>query len=610
MLRYSTRTALAMVGACAAWTSHASARPTNGGWYLLQGSPPAVIEFTAGGNLPSVPPLATGAPLAVATGLCYGGPDNDLYAATPAYNAVYKITAGGSFNSVPPFAYHFPGSTGAGNGDGAYALACSGSRVLVSVLATGTIYDVTHGGDMSDVNVVPFATGLPPGETADLLVDSTNKVWALSQTVGIYDITAGGDFSQTPPAFPYDLGGPWGMSQLTELGGHLYVLEIIDATWSTSVIYDFTALQPGDALSNATPFAWGPTVGLGLASSADRMMVSDACPGWDCPGGGNSAVIYDATAGGDVTVNGPFAGGWEAWFQWAEDLVYIHYCGDGIVWPNSNETCDPGVAGETAVCDSDCTAVACGDGMLNVTAGEHCDDGLLNSDIEPDACRESCELARCGDGVIDTGEDCDDGAHNSDTADHCRTSCTLPTCGDSIVDDGEECDEGAANSDSTPDACRTDCTEPTCGDAVADVSHDEECDTGAFNSDHGPDACRKNCMAASCGDGTKDTGEECDDGNHLNGDGCSVTCELDGTGGAGGGTGGSGAEGGAGGQGASGATGGAGGEGGEGVVILSGSGNGCSCRATGSSSGAAPGGGGLLALGLLGLGGLHRRRRG
>src|SRR6185436_16742974 len=36
-------------------------------------------------------------------------------------------------------------------------------------------------------------------------------------------------------------------------------------------------------------------------------------------------------------------------------------------------------------------------------------------------------------------------------------------------DPGEECDDGAANSDTTADACRTNCTLPRCGDGVPDT---------------------------------------------------------------------------------------------------------------------------------------------
>jgi len=48
----------------------------------------------------------------------------------------------------------------------------------------------------------------------------------------------------------------------------------------------------------------------------------------------------------------------------------------------------------------------------------------------------------CGNGVIEGGEVCDDGADNSDTApDACRSACVLPWCGDGVADSAEACDD-------------------------------------------------------------------------------------------------------------------------------------------------------------------------
>ncbi|TFH23136.1 MAG: hypothetical protein E4H03_06880, partial [Myxococcales bacterium] len=51
----------------------------------------------------------------------------------------------------------------------------------------------------------------------------------------------------------------------------------------------------------------------------------------------------------------------------------------------------------------------CGDGVVDENLGEECDDAGANSDTIPDACRTDCTLPTCGDGVTDTGEQCDDG---------------------------------------------------------------------------------------------------------------------------------------------------------------------------------------------------------
>ena len=49
---------------------------------------------------------------------------------------------------------------------------------------------------------------------------------------------------------------------------------------------------------------------------------------------------------------------------------------------------------------------------------------VTNSDTIPDACRRDCTAARCGDGVVDTGETCDDG--NTADGDGCAADCTGP----------------------------------------------------------------------------------------------------------------------------------------------------------------------------------------
>lgn len=73
-------------------------------------------------------------------------------------------------------------------------------------------------------------------------------------------------------------------------------------------------------------------------------------------------------------------------------------------------------------------------------------------------------------------------------------------------------------------ACRE--VVPYCGDGTLDAG--EACDDG--NNVDG-DGCSANCtVEAYCGDGTLDPGEQCDDGNNENGDGCSALCATEGGG--------------------------------------------------------------------------------
>lgn len=218
-------------------------------------------------------------------------------------------------------------------------------------------------------------------------------------------------------------------------------------------------------------------------------------------------------------------------------------CGDGLL--AIFEQCDDGDTIDSGNgCSSTCQRNdVCGDTSV-AALFEQCDNGSNNSNSSPNACRLNCQVAHCGDGVVDANENCDDGAANSDVAaDSCRTNCSLPNCGDGVVDFGEQCDEGTQNSATTPDRCRPDCNTPRCGDTVRDVLAGEgcddgdltngdgcsaqcvpescgdnflgafeECDAGANNSNTTANACRTNCVAAFCGDGVRDTGEQCDQG--------------------------------------------------------------------------------------------------
>ncbi len=87
----------------------------------------------------------------------------------------------------------------------------------------------------------------------------------------------------------------------------------------------------------------------------------------------------------------------------------------------------------------------CGDGEIN-SPQEDCDDGADNSDTEPDACRGDCQVAVCGDGVVDTGEQCDDG--NNDEQDDCLADCTLIDNG--VSPGGCGCSTGAGSTPAAP----------------------------------------------------------------------------------------------------------------------------------------------------------------
>ena len=203
------------------------------------------------------------------------------------------------------------------------------------------------------------------------------------------------------------------------------------------------------------------------------------------------------------------------------------WCGDGVL--DMGEVCDNGPANADApnACRTTCKPPACGDSIVDDLYKEQCDNGPANSNTKPDACRGNCLLPVCGDYVIDSGEECDNGKSNSDLkVDACRKSCKKAWCGDGVKDTPEQCDNGPANADA-PNACKTSCISPVCGDGITDNLLGEECDFGPLNSNSQPDTCRTTCKNAGCGDNVKDTGEECDDGNLILGDGCAPDCTIE-----------------------------------------------------------------------------------
>lgn len=65
-----------------------------------------------------------------------------------------------------------------------------------------------------------------------------------------------------------------------------------------------------------------------------------------------------------------------------------------------------------------------------------------------------------------------------------------------------------------------------CGNGVVDDG--EACDAGDLNSNINADACRSDCRLPMCGDYVQDQAEGCDDGNHVGGDGCTPSCQVEG----------------------------------------------------------------------------------
>jgi len=121
-------------------------------------------------------------------------------------------------------------------------------------------------------------------------------------------------------------------------------------------------------------------------------------------------------------------------------------------------------------------APICGNGTLEPP--EECDDGNRRDD---DGCTSTCllEIGICGDGVVQTllGEQCEQSTHSSSLPYGCLNCFFLSlSCGDGILDPGEDCDDGPLNSTSSSARCRPNCHFSRCGDGILDST--EVCDDG------------------------------------------------------------------------------------------------------------------------------------
>jgi cysteine-rich repeat protein len=240
----------------------------------------------------------------------------------------------------------------------------------------------------------------------------------------------------------------------------------------------------------------------------------------------------------------------------------LNVCGDGDTFAGA-EQCDAGfvdMAGahpqdgvmmNGTVCDFDCTLAVCGDNHMNTFAHEQCDDGASNgTNASLNHCDSFCRTNACGNGIVDIGEQCDDGVNGVPTESRtCNRDCTIARCGDGKTNmaAGEACDNVDANGASlngvpcdygNPSCtrCNSTCTAMVspggqfCGDGIPE-SPFEQCDpaTGPGTSPLArvdSATCDNDCTSVTCGDRHTNmlANEHCDDGNNDNCGGCNKDC--------------------------------------------------------------------------------------
>jgi cysteine-rich repeat protein len=195
-------------------------------------------------------------------------------------------------------------------------------------------------------------------------------------------------------------------------------------------------------------------------------------------------------------------------------------CGNGVVDPGENCTTCPDDAGcsegllccPDGTCGATCDTRECNNNKI-CEPGENCE--CSDCENEQDGCAaglicvngQCSDTAFCGDGNIDPGEDC-------------QTCPDDAGCGPGLC-----CNEGV---------CSEDCGVSPCNNnGVCEPSDGENC--SCADCEGKQDGCIAGlvCLGGQCrgggicGNGILEMGEDCDDGNNADGDGCDKNCKRE-----------------------------------------------------------------------------------
>jgi len=206
-------------------------------------------------------------------------------------------------------------------------------------------------------------------------------------------------------------------------------------------------------------------------------------------------------------------------------------CGDGNVC--TDDSCDP-VSGckfspNNAVCDdmNKCTSEdLCQSGQCVGAKSVSCDDSnicTLDTCSPVIGCVSLPVAVVCSDdNVCTVGDQCVDGVCTPGTPLNCNDGnvCTQDDCdannGCNHIPIGGGCDDG--NACTVNDSCVNGGCMP--GDAL-DCNDGDKCTNDSCSPDTG---CVHTPITPCCGNGIKEGGEQCDDGNQVDNDGCKNNC--------------------------------------------------------------------------------------
>jgi len=246
--------------------------------------------------------------------------------------------------------------------------------------------------------------------------------------------------------------------------------------------------------------------------SDSNCYVNEATCDQSCGGGGDNcggvtAQCIDTTVGVGQTC-GPTS---ECCTSGGERGMSGTVCGTGL-------TCEGDNVSGACVADS----AVCGNGSIE--SGEDCDD---SNTIDTDACTAACKDAECGDGIVQSGtEECDDG--NDIDADDCKNDCKEQSFVKVVTSSEPASSVAVSSAISSEAASSVAVSEAASSVAVSEAASSEAASEAASSvavseaasSEAASEAASSEAasVAASstqgtppiCGNGEIDSGEECD----------------------------------------------------------------------------------------------------
>src|SRR3989339_702494 len=226
------------------------------------------------------------------------------------------------------------------------------------------------------------------------------------------------------------------------------------------------------------------------------------------------------------------------------------HCGDSFLQESEGEQCDLGRFNGLSMCSLTCTALFCGDGAVTPYLGEECEPPVQEVYVLDPTTNLLTTKIQYAEGTC--GRVC--GAPACDSDGYCEGGCQwkfLPACpssrSSSLLSSEASSEQSTAASDTSSSASAESIPAPAssseefhaaasssssvsslpeqpqvrCGDG--EVSNGEECDDGNQVQE---DGCTNECTRPRCGDNIVQQNEQCDDGNLNNWDPCPNNCRL------------------------------------------------------------------------------------